>query len=263
MTRTGRPTIYRGIQMRSRLEADYAASLDQTGDAWEYEPQCFAGPDGQWLPDFRVGKPGDYIYIELKPTSILQEGSYNAVDKILHQMEIALLSEPKCSLRLQFWEWGKASGRAAIWSDPPHSLWQYSAGTGLPWGIWPGMCQLEKVYDHDLSAERSLLQGMLLSADVCRSVASRVTAGDYWRPSHQILHWVITDLALRNIPSDPVSVANELTRRGDLARAGGVKYLQELIGLELPKNRNYDDYAHAVISWADLRRTFLTEHNFR
>ena len=59
-----RPTLYNGIQMRSRLEADYASCLDRGGIDWKYEPTCFAGPDGQWLPDFKT-KPGGYI--EVKP----------------------------------------------------------------------------------------------------------------------------------------------------------------------------------------------------
>lgn len=98
----GRPTLYRGIPMRSRLEADYAAYLDRAGVAWEYEPTCFAGPSGQWLPDFRHGKPGSYTYVELKPISLLQQADFDPIDKILRQMEIALLSEPECSLVLQF-----------------------------------------------------------------------------------------------------------------------------------------------------------------
>jgi hypothetical protein len=51
-----RPTIYKGIQMRSRLEADYAPHLDTPAPGWihepgqvfepdwDYEPECFAGP---------------------------------------------------------------------------------------------------------------------------------------------------------------------------------------------------------------------------
>jgi hypothetical protein len=50
-----RPTIYKGIQMRSRLEAAYAQHLDADNYPWEYEPECFADETGQYLPDFRIG----------------------------------------------------------------------------------------------------------------------------------------------------------------------------------------------------------------
>ena len=54
--------------MRSRLEALAAAYLDRHGFAWEYEPICFAGMGGQYLPDFRVLRPGEAnVYLEVKP----------------------------------------------------------------------------------------------------------------------------------------------------------------------------------------------------
>ena len=65
-----RTTMYKGIKMRSRLEADFAAFLDQSDADWDYEPFCFAGPDGQWLPDFLVILNGHRIYIEVKPESL-------------------------------------------------------------------------------------------------------------------------------------------------------------------------------------------------
>jgi hypothetical protein len=61
-----RPTIYKGIQMRSRLEALYAQSLDSGGIEWEYEPQCFADEQGQYLPYFRVNHRW---WVEVKPES--------------------------------------------------------------------------------------------------------------------------------------------------------------------------------------------------
>ena len=107
----GRSTLYRGIRMRSRLEASYAAHLDATigPDKWEYEPVCFAGPDGQWLPDFRVDEPEGHAYVELKPL-ILRQSPAEDIDKILCQMSVALLSDPQCILRLQFWDWEASTG---------------------------------------------------------------------------------------------------------------------------------------------------------
>lgn len=63
--------MYAGVLMRSRLEASFAQDMDDRRWNWEYEPICFAGPDGQYLPDFRIlfdEKPGSGIYIEVKPT---------------------------------------------------------------------------------------------------------------------------------------------------------------------------------------------------
>lgn len=44
------PTLYKGIQFRSRLEAKWAAFFDLIQVAWSYEPVDFHG----WIPDFRI-----------------------------------------------------------------------------------------------------------------------------------------------------------------------------------------------------------------
>lgn len=47
-----RPTIYKGIHMRSRLEAGFAGWLDRSNIEWEYEPFAVGDEHGQYLPDF-------------------------------------------------------------------------------------------------------------------------------------------------------------------------------------------------------------------
>jgi hypothetical protein len=111
-----RPTLYKGIQMRSRLEADYAAYLDRTGGDWDYEPECFAGPRGQWLPDFRRNFPetgGTYVeYVEVKPLKPLMDametGNYEPIENILQRMTQAWWSNRDAILVLDFWEYGTA-----------------------------------------------------------------------------------------------------------------------------------------------------------
>ncbi|MCM3882244.1 hypothetical protein [Frankia sp. R82] len=104
-----RPTMYAGTQMRSRLEADFAGWLDRQGLKWEYEPTCFAGPDGQWLPDFRLS--GYDIYIELKPVAFGGEGfdeepRNDRMRRAVDKMKIAFLTEPTATVALIFWEYG-------------------------------------------------------------------------------------------------------------------------------------------------------------
>ncbi|MCF0086691.1 MULTISPECIES: DnaB-like helicase C-terminal domain-containing protein [unclassified Streptomyces] len=85
----------------------------------------------------------------------------------------------------------------------------------------------------DLAAEQSVLGALLLSGD--RSSASYrffgetldtgITASEYYWPAHQIIHRTICALAASGEPVDPITVAAELTKRGDLARVGGAAYL--------------------------------------
>lgn len=46
----GIPTMYAGVQFRSRLEARWAAFFDLASWRWEYEPFDFPG----WIPDFCI-----------------------------------------------------------------------------------------------------------------------------------------------------------------------------------------------------------------
>lgn len=144
-----RPTLYKGIQMRSRLEADFAASLDRDGLVWKYEPTCFAGDEGQWLPDFQLEIVSPYHhYIELKPASLLEkqgdEGWYEIVarvDAILGRMAVAWHSEPDAYLDLTFWSYGASEEVRSIYGRRYHP-WLMSGHDEFS-SIWPGMGQLD------------------------------------------------------------------------------------------------------------------------
>jgi hypothetical protein len=116
--RTGRRTVYCGIEMRSRLEADFACAMDQDRKdvswkfIWEYEPCCFASPDGQYLPDFHIwtDEPYDCGYFEIKPANIRPID----LDRALARMEIIWKSEPDTWLALVGWKYGY--GDEFVWS---------------------------------------------------------------------------------------------------------------------------------------------------
>ncbi len=46
------PTLYKGIQFRSRLEARWAIFFDELGIEWDYEPETFQTKYGYYMPDF-------------------------------------------------------------------------------------------------------------------------------------------------------------------------------------------------------------------
>lgn len=103
-----RPTTYAGTSMRSRLEARYAAWLDNVGINWTYEPRCFASPEGQYLPDFRLdgvewlGSPRR-VYVELKPTpaAITREVRAKAAIVFANEPDAFMLFEsPGCLAEL-------------------------------------------------------------------------------------------------------------------------------------------------------------------
>lgn len=96
MTIAARPTVYRGILMRSRLEATWAAAFDRAHIPWEYEPVAFAGRAGQYLPDFRfppIGLRSRVIYIEVR-------GTLERAFLAMAQMPIIWESDPTAELRI-------------------------------------------------------------------------------------------------------------------------------------------------------------------
>ncbi|MGI6316196.1 MAG: hypothetical protein ACOX17_05905 [Christensenellales bacterium] len=68
---TAIPTEYKGYRFRSRLEARWAVFFDSCKVSWEYEPEGFALPNGQfYLPDFLLhgcaGRGSSDLYVEVK-----------------------------------------------------------------------------------------------------------------------------------------------------------------------------------------------------
>jgi replicative DNA helicase len=113
--------------------------------------------------------------------------------------------------------------------------------------------EFERTPPHDIAAEQCVLGGMMLSKDAISDVLDVIKAHDYYRPAHQLVHETILDLYGRGEPADAVTVAAELTRRGDIARMGGAPYLHTLIA-SVPTAANAGYYARIVRERAILRR---------
>jgi replicative DNA helicase len=119
--------------------------------------------------------------------------------------------------------------------------------------IAPRGGDFERTPPHDIDAERCVLGGMLLSKDAISDVLEVIRPHDHYRPAHQIVHEVILDLYGRGEPADAVTVAAELTRRGEVGRVGGADYLHTLIA-SVPTAANAGYYARIVRERAILRR---------
>ncbi|HZR53066.1 MAG TPA: replicative DNA helicase [Streptosporangiaceae bacterium] len=111
----------------------------------------------------------------------------------------------------------------------------------------------ERTPPHDVAAEQCALGGMLLSKDAISDVIEVIRPTDHYRPAHQLIHEAILDLYGRGEPADAITVANELSRRGEIARVGGGPYLHTLIA-SVPTAANAGYYARIVRERAILRR---------
>src|ERR1700735_4560622 len=113
--------------------------------------------------------------------------------------------------------------------------------------------EFERTPPHDLAAEQCVLGGMMLSKDAISDVLDVIKAPHSYRPAHQLVHETILDLYGRGEPADAVTVAAELTKRGDIGRMGGAPYLHTLIAA-VPPAANPGYYARIVRERALLRR---------
>jgi replicative DNA helicase len=115
------------------------------------------------------------------------------------------------------------------------------------------MSPFDRQPPQDLTAEQSVLGGMLLSKDAIADVVEVLRPDDFYRPAHQTVYDCILDLYGRGEPADAVTVSAELQRRGDLIRLGGAPYLHTLIAT-VPTAANAAYYAEIVAEKATLRR---------
>ncbi|WP_246210618.1 replicative DNA helicase [Nocardioides piscis] len=105
----------------------------------------------------------------------------------------------------------------------------------------------------DNAAEQSVLGAMLISKDEIANVIETLRGTDFYRPAHEVIHDTIVDLFSRGEPADPVTVAAELFRKGELERAGGAPYLHTL-SANVPIAANAGYYAEIVREKSILRR---------
>ena len=111
----------------------------------------------------------------------------------------------------------------------------------------------ERTPPHDLLAEQSALGGMMLSKDAVADVVETVRSTDFYIPKHEIIFDAILSLYSHGEPTDVITVTDELTKIGELSRAGGVEYLHTLTSL-VPTAANAGFYSTIVAERALLRR---------
>jgi len=93
----------------------------------------------------------------------------------------------------------------------------------------------------------------MISKDAIADVIEQIKGTDFYRPAHEAIYDAILDLYGRGEPADAITVADELTKRGEMARVGGAAYLHTLIAA-VPTAANAGFYARIVRERAILRK---------
>ena len=124
---------------------------------------------------------------------------------------------------------------------------------GAPAGASRGGGGYDRTPPQDLDAERSVLGGMMISKDAIADVVEQIRGTDFYRPAHEVVYDAILDLYGRGEPADAITVADELTKRGEIGRIGGAPYLHTLIS-SVPTAANAGYYARIVRERSVLRK---------
>ena len=102
-------------------------------------------------------------------------------------------------------------------------------------------------------AEQAVLGAMLLDQDAALKGAEFLDDTMFYKEAHRILFRAMVSLTERSDVIDPVTLRDELSKRGDLERAGGMEYIATLIDV-VPTAANVEYHTRIVRDKAVLRR---------
>lgn len=121
----------------------------------------------------------------------------------------------------------------------------------------------ERTPPSDVSSEQSVLGAMMLATQndvgqVIDEIAEELQGPeDFYKPAHETIYRAIMDMYATSTAEspliDPITVGAELTRRGEIAKVGGVSYLHTLVQT-VPTALNGPHYAAIVRERAALRQ---------
>ncbi len=106
-------------------------------------------------------------------------------------------------------------------------------------------------------AEQAVLGAMLLDQDAALLATELVQDDMFYRESHRRLFRAMVGLVERRTVIDPVTLRDELGRRGELDAVGGADYLADLVDA-VPTAANLEYHARIVKDRAILRRLIET-----
>lgn len=106
---------------------------------------------------------------------------------------------------------------------------------------------------HSIQAEQAVLGSLMLDhARAWPAVGDVLTADAFFARRHALIFAAIERLSERRTAVDPVTVADELERTGELAEVGGLTYLGELAETT-PPGLNVTAHARIVLEHAERR----------
>ena len=108
----------------------------------------------------------------------------------------------------------------------------------------------------DKEAELAVLGALLLDRDAIVKVATFLKPSDFYRDTHAWVYDAILHLYTHREPPDPVTLGNELQKRGQLEQLGGYSFLVNLINAT-PSATHIVYYAR-IVQQKSIRRRLIS-----
>lgn len=112
---------------------------------------------------------------------------------------------------------------------------------------------------HSREAEEAVVGAVLINPEAYYDVAQFLAADDFYIHRHQWIWEAFTRLHEQRIPTDLLTLSEELDRMGQLAEIGGSAYLTSLIN-QVPSSLNAESYGR-IVEGHSIRRKMINAAN--
>ncbi len=112
---------------------------------------------------------------------------------------------------------------------------------------------------HSREAEEAVVGAVLINPEVYYDVAQFLSADDFYIHRHKFIWEAFTRLHEQRIPTDLLTLSEELDRVGQLAEIGGSAYLTSLIN-QVPSSLNAESYGR-IVEGHSIRRKMINAAN--
>ena len=87
---------------------------------------------------------------------------------------------------------------------------------------------MERLPPQNIEAEAAVLGSILIDPQALTVVAEMLRPEDFYRDSHRLIFQACRELYTYGRPADLVTLTDELERRGQMEKIGGVDYVTKL-----------------------------------
>jgi replicative DNA helicase len=113
----------------------------------------------------------------------------------------------------------------------------------------------------NIEAEKSVLGSLMLEPEAWDEIADIISENEFYKPAHRIVFAVIRELHKRSMPTDLITISNQLMANQQLDLVGGPSYLAEILEFS-PTMVNIKSHAKIIKEKAILRQVISIGQSF-